>query len=214
MLTSLRAGAVGLAMASSIMAGAGAQDHPAANLPVPRSSLTDAEHARAIQLANPQGVIAAASQLHPSSARTGATSNRVVVSNVRPVGDGKTDQRLALVTLYEYDGNTTVNRLVDVGTGAILQEDRVQGSAAPVAEVEGEYAVSLLRADARVRKLIEPFQGQAEFTLLLTTTEDRNSPFYGKRVLNALIATPYGYLHGGPTIAVNLTDATVIVEPR
>ncbi|MGH6767429.1 MAG: hypothetical protein ACRECO_00240 [Xanthobacteraceae bacterium] len=209
----LRAGSLGLVLASGIVMSAGAQQHPAAGLPLPRTSLSDAEQARAVQAASPQGPIASPSQLHPDSSRASGT-DRVVVSRVQSVGADKTDQRLAVVTLYEYESNTTVNRLVDVNSGAVIEEDRQQGSGAPVATVEGQYAESLLRADARVRKLLEPFQGNATFSLLLTTTEDRSSPLYGKRVLSAIISTPEGFLTGGPRISVNLTDAAVIVQPR
>jgi hypothetical protein len=214
MLTSLRAGLLGSALVAVVFASAAAQDHPAANLPVPRSTLTDAEQARAIQLANPQGSVSTASQLHPSSSRLPGAPSRVVVSRVQPVAADQTDQRLAVVTLYEYEGNTTVNRLVDVNTGAVLQEDRATHGAAPIAEVEGQFARQLLMADERVRKIVERYQGNARFDLLLTTSEDRSNPLYGKRVVSALVATPYGYLADGPRISVNLTDATVILEPR
>ena len=211
MLKSFRAGLLGSALIVGAFATASAQDHPAANLPIPRSSLTDAEQARAIQLANPQGSIADAAQLHPSSSRT--QPNRTVVSRVQAVGADKTDQRLAVVTLYQYEGNLTLNRLVDVNSGQVLNEDRIAGAGAPVANVEGEYARSLVMADSRVQKLIENVQG-ASVTLLLTNISDPNSPLFGKRVVNALINTPEGYLTEVPRISVNLTDATVIVEPQ
>ena len=69
MSTSLRAGWLGLVFVTGLVASAGAQEHPAAGLPVPRSSLTDSEQARAIQAADPQGAVAEPSQLHPTSAR-------------------------------------------------------------------------------------------------------------------------------------------------
>jgi hypothetical protein len=212
MWTSLRAGSIGLALATGVFAFASAQEHPAAGLPVPRSSLTEAEEARAIQVATPQGAIDNPSQLHPSSARAGG-ADRVVVSRVQSVASDKTDQRLAVVTSYEYGANTTVNRLIDVNTGAVIEEQRYQGAGAPVASVERDYAEQLLMADERVRRLIEPLQG-ATISFLLTTTEDPSNPLYGKRVLGALINTPYGYLTDTPRISVNLTDATVIVQPR
>lgn len=213
MWTSLRAGSLGLALVAGVFASASAQDHPAANLPIPRSSLTDAEQARAIQLANPQGSIGSAAQLHPDAVSSRGTPNRVVVSRVQAVGADKTDQRLAVVTLYQYEGNVTLNRLVDVNSGQVIDEDRIQGAGAPVANVEGEYARSLVMADSRVQQLIGNIQG-ASVTLLLTNVSDPTNPLFGKRVVNALINTPEGYLTEVPRISVNLTDATVIVEPQ
>src|SRR4051794_23759175 len=57
MRTFLRASALGIVMTSCILANAKAQDHPAAGLNIPRSSLSDAEQARAIALAEPQAAI-------------------------------------------------------------------------------------------------------------------------------------------------------------
>jgi hypothetical protein len=214
MSTSLRAGLLGSALVVGVMASAGAQDHPAAGLPLPRSSLTTAETARAVQAASPQGSIANAAGLHPDAVSARGTPNRVVVSRVDPVTVDQTNERLAVVTLYEYEGNTTINRVVDVNTGAVLREDRSASGGAPIAEVESQYANQLLMADQRVRNILDRYQGNARFDLLVTTSADPNSPLYNKRVVSALIATPYGYLANGPRITVNLTDAAVILDPQ
>src|SRR5712692_4883628 len=109
MLKPLCHGLLALSLASGVIATrAGAQEHPAANLPVPRSSLTPAERARAIQIAAPQAPAMSLFALHPQTQQVTAP-NRVVVSNVQAVGAGKTDKRLAVVTLYQYDGNVTIN---------------------------------------------------------------------------------------------------------
>jgi hypothetical protein len=205
-----------LALATCIFTIASAQDHPAANLPVPRSSLTDAEYARALQIAEPRALIGSPSQLHPDavSSRTGA--NRVVVTDVQAVASDKPDaasSRLAVVTLYQYEGNVTVNRLVDLNTGTVVEEDRMPNAGARFTNVELEYARQLLMADERIQRLVTPVQG-ATFNFLLATTPDPSSPLYGKRVVNVLINTPDGYLTELPRISVNLTDAAVIVQPQ
>jgi len=119
MVTSLRAAALGLGFSVSILAVAVAQDHPAAGLSIPQSSLTDAEHARAIALAEPQSTVSTASALHPDSARNTGT-NRVVVTDVQAVGVDKVNERLAVVTSYQYEGNITINRLVDLNSGRVV----------------------------------------------------------------------------------------------
>jgi Cu2+-containing amine oxidase len=212
MVTSLRAGALGLVLTVGIMAGAGAQDHPASGLSIPQSSLTDAEHARAIALAQPQAAISTASALHPDSARNSG-SNRVVVTDVQAVGVDKTSERLAVVTLYEYENNTTINRLVDLNNGRVVEEDRIQNGGARFTNVEQQYARELLLGDERVRRLIEPLGGTESFNFLLTTTPDPSNPLFGKRVVNVLISTPEGYLTEVPRISINLTDASVVVGP-
>ena len=213
MRTFLRASALGIVMTSCILANAKAQDHPAAGLNIPRSSLSDAEQARAIALAEPQAAISSPSALHPDNVSARGTPNRVVVTDVQAVGVDKTDQRLAVVTLYQYEGNLTVNRLVDLNSGRVVEEDRIQNGGARFTNVEQQYARELLMGDERVRRLIEPLQGRESFNFLLTTTPDPNNPLYGKRVVNVLISTPEGYLTEIPRISINLTDAAVVVGP-
>jgi hypothetical protein len=212
MITSLRAAALGLTLTVSVLAVAVAQDHPAAGLSIPQSSLTPAEHARAIALAEPQSTVATANALHPDSARNSGI-NRVVVTDVQAVGVDKTSERLAVVTSYQYEGNFTINRLVDLNSGRVIEEDRIQNGGARFTNVEQQYARELLLADDRVRALIAPLQGQEQFNFLLTTTPDPSSPLFGRRVVNVLISTPEGYLAEVPRISINLTDATVTVGP-
>ncbi len=213
MVTSLRAAALGLTFTVSVLAVAVAQDHPAAGLSIPRSSLTPAEQARAIALAEPSAAISSASALHPDATNARTSPNRVVVTDVQAVGIDKTNERLAVVTSYQYEGNLTINRLVDLNTGRVVEEDRIQNGGARFTNVEHQYARELLLRDDRVRALIAPLQGQESFNFLLSTTPDPNNPLYGKRVVNVLISTPEGYLTEIPRISINLTDAAVVVGP-
>jgi len=213
MITSLRAAALGLTFTVSVLAVAVAQDHPAAGLSIPQSSLTPAEHARAIALAEPSAAISSASALHPAATSARTSQNRVVVTDVQAVGVDKTNERLAVVTSYQYEGNLTINRLVDLNSGRVIEEDRIQNGGARFTNVEHQYARELLLADDRIRALIAPLQGQEQFNFLLTTTPDPNSPLFGRRVVNVLISTPEGYLAEVPRISINLTDATVTVGP-
>jgi hypothetical protein len=213
MVTLLRAGTLGLAFTIGILASANAQDHPAAGLSIPQSSLTPAEHARAIALAEPQAAISSAAALHPDAVHARTSPNRVVVTDVQAVGVDKTNERLAVVTLYQYEGNLTVNRLVDLNSGRVVEEDRIQNGGARFTNVEQQYARELLLRDERVRQLIAPLQGRESFNFLLSTTPDPNNPLYGKRVVNVLISTPEGYLTEVPRISINLTDAAVVVGP-
>jgi hypothetical protein len=213
MVTSLRAGALGLAFGFGILATAVAQDHPAAGLSIPQSSLTPAEAARAVALAEPSAAISSAAALHPEAVSARNSPNRVVVTDVQAVGIDKTSERLAVVTSYQYEGNLTINRLVDLNSGRVVEEDRIQNGGARFTNVEQQYARELLLRDDRVRRLIEPLQGRETFNFLLSTTPDPNNPLYGKRVVNVLINTPEGYLTEVPRISINLTDAAVVVGP-
>jgi hypothetical protein len=198
MRTVLRAGALAIAL-TGLVTVAGAQ------------SLTSAEEAQAVRLAQPQGAIQAASALHPDAAVARGTSTRVVVSRVEPVRSDDPSRRLAVVTLYQYEGNVTTNRLVDLDSNTVINERTGQDVGTPVADVEAEYARSLLMSDRRVSEMLAPFQGQVDIGLIPTVVDDPADPQYGKRIVRALINTPQGFVTG-VQISVNLSDATVNVQ--
>jgi hypothetical protein len=176
-------------------------------------SLTPVEENLAASIADPAGAIESAAMLHPGavSARSSrGTPNRVVVSRVEAV---RTDsgQRLAVVTTYQYEGNITTNRLVDLDNNTIVNERVSTDVGTPVGAVEADYARSLLMSDARIQELIAPFQGAVDIGLIPTVISDPSDPLYGKRMVRAVINTPQGFVTG-VQVSVNLSDATVNVQ--
>jgi hypothetical protein len=208
MFKSTRLGLISLGIASTIMVPALAQD-PLTDRH--SSVLTLEEHARAVQIAAPRAT-ARSFNLDPNAPRTPEAPNREVVTNVEAVGVGKSDSRRAVVTLYRYDGNVAINRLIDIDSGRVLRDERLPNGAAPVAEIETEYATTLLQANPRVRQLMAAIGNDAAFSFRLAPqTADRRNALFGKRVVSAQIYTADGYVGGAPAILVNLTDGTVIV---
>jgi hypothetical protein len=176
-------------------------------------SLTPVEENLAARIADPAGAIESAAMLHPEavSARSSrGTPNRVVVSSVEAVRT-ESGQRLAVVTTYQYEGNITTNRLVDLDTNTIVNERVSTDVGTPVGAVEADYARSLLMSDARIQELIAPFQGAVEIGLIPTVITDPSDPLYGKRTVRAVINTPQGFVTG-VSVSVNLSDATVNVQ--
>jgi Cu2+-containing amine oxidase len=184
-----------------------AQDHPASQLPVPNSTLSLEERAKAVAVALPQQ--AAVSSLTLS--QVGAP-NRVVVSNVQAIDETKAEGRQALVTIYQYQDNVTLRRLVDLKESRIVSEERSTQSTPPLAPVEQDYARALLLANERVAQLLGPMRDVTKTEFLLTHTSAPDSPFYGKRVVGALFRTPRGYLANAPKVFVNLTDGAVVLQ--
>ena len=183
-----------------------AQDHPAAQLPVPNSALSHEERAKAIALALPQQ--AAVSSLTLSQ----TASPRTVVSNVQATDDTKGHGRQAVVTIYQYQGNVTIRRLVDLQESRVVSEERSTEATPPLSSAEQDYARALLLSNERVAQLLGPFRDATTIELLLTHTAQPNSPFSGKRVVGALFKTPRGYLAQGPKVFANLTDGTVVFQ--
>jgi hypothetical protein len=173
-------------------------------------SLTPVEETLAARIADPSGAIESAAMLHPEAVHSRGTPNRVVVSRVEAV---RTDdgQRLAVVTTYQYEGNITTSRMVDLDSNTIVSERTSTDVGTPVGSVEADYARSLLMSDSRVQQLIAPFQGAVDIGLIPTVITDPSDPLYGKRMVRAVINTPQGFVTG-LQISVNLTDATVNVQ--
>ena len=200
---------LGLCLASSAMVPAMAQDPQA--VVGPSSVLSLEEYSRASEIAAPQATVHAF-QLDPNAAGPSGGPDREVVSTVQAVGGGKTTSRRAMVTLYRYNGNVVVNRLIDIDSGRVIQEVRLPNGSAPVADVETEYATTLLRANEQIRQLLATIGNDATFTFRLLPTTDRRNALFGKRVVQAHIRTPNGYVGGIPTILINLTDGSVVVR--
>lgn len=173
-------------------------------------SLTPVEETLAARIADPSGTIESAAALHPEAVHSRGTPNRVVVSRVEAV---RTDngQRLAVVTTYQYEGNITTSRMVDLDSNTIVSERTSTDVGTPVGSVEADYARSLLMSDSRIQQLIAPFQGAVDIGLIPTVITDPSDPLYGKRMVRAVINTPQGFVTG-LQISVNLTDATVNVQ--
>ena len=199
---------LGLCLASSALVPAVAQDTPA--VVGPSSVLSLEEFSRASEIAAPQATMQAF-QLDPSAGAPGGP-DREVVTTVQAVGGGKTSSRRAIVTLYRYNGNVVVNRLIDIDSGTVIQEVRLPNGSAPVADVETEYATTLLRANEQIRQLLATIGNDATFSFRLQQTTDRRNALFGKRVVQVQIRTPNGFVGGLPTILVNLTDGAVIVR--
>jgi hypothetical protein len=175
-------------------------------------SLTPVEEQLAARIAGAGNMVDTPAALHPDAISSRGTPNRVVVSRVEAV---RTDNgaRLAVVTTYQYEGNITTNRLVDLDTNAIVSERTSTDTGTPVGAVEADYARSLLMSDARILQLIAPFQGAVDIGLIPTVITDPSDPLYGKRMVRAVINTPQGFVTG-VQVSVNLTDATVNVQQQ
>src|SRR5689334_7684971 len=133
-------------------------------------SLTPVEEQLAARIAG-AGAIDTAAALHPDAVSSRGTPNRVVVSRVEAV---RTDSgsRLAVVTTYQYEGNITTNRLVDLDTNTVVSERTSTDVGTPVGTVEADYARSLVLSDARIQELIAPFQGAVDIGLIPTVVTD------------------------------------------
>ena len=194
-----------------------AQDsgHPASNLLIPKSHLTDEEFDQAVKIGT-RGPIITSFVCGPDLQRCfmfleKSPEETTVLSSVESVDDNNTESRLAIVTTYNYTRNETTRRLVDLDRSEVVDEQTTKGSSAPLAEVETEVAKALVLNDPRIAKFLGPDMDGVEVEILLTGTQNSEDKFYGKRVVLALLKTSRGYPQSLPQIFVNLTDSEVVI---
>ena len=179
--------------------------HPASNLPIPKSHLTEHEFVQAVNIAKNQMSLQLCGDESPNK--------RTVLSGVESVSDNNSNSRLAIVTTYNYDCDTTTRQLVDLAREVVVDKRVTDGGAAPLAEGEKQIARDLVLDDPEIAKFLD-FLGEAKSNvkveLLLTRTQNALDQFYRKRVAVALLKTSLGYPQNMPKIVVNLTDLEVV----
>ena len=192
-------------------------DHPASDLPVPYSHLTDDDILYVTQLMDE---LTAPTFEWPKSPYPSVQPSleqqlaEVLISSIDSVDDNDPDTRLAVVTTYDYKSNETTRILIDLLQREVIAERRVRGGGAPLSEIEKHVATSLVLADQSVVALLDTISDEVEeVEFLLTRTEDPEDIFYDKRVVTTLLRATDGYL-STPPIFVNLTDFEVVIEGR
>jgi Cu2+-containing amine oxidase len=195
-----------LAAALSVPVIARAQ-HPAADLPQPTQPLSEEERSKAISLASrEQRPALSAFELRE------AERPHTVVSAVEPVTEKGREGRLAMVTLYQYNGDVTIRRIVNLDSGAVVSEARAERQTPPLAPVEVELARGIALADPRIADAVAPFSDRLKVEALVASTSDRNDPLFGHRVAYLLFRTPQGYLANIGEVFVDLTAARLEVH--
>lgn len=202
-------GVVGIIVLSALVgasAGAQSNNHPALELPVPTSNLTAEELSRAVLLGAPEALT-----LSVFSLRDKANGFTTVLSDVSTVDDNSPDTHLAIVTTYSYDQNETMRRLVDLERNEVIDEEITPGGAAPLAKVEKDFARALVLSDERIVERLGEDRSEVEIEMLLTSTEDPESEFFGNRVVLVIFETPRGYPQNLSKVFANLSASTVVI---
>jgi hypothetical protein len=137
---------------------------------------------------------------------------RSVVSTVEPVAEKGREGRLAMVTLYQYNGDITIRRVVNLDSGMVVGEARAERQTPPLAPVEVELARGIALADPRIADTVAPFSDRLKVEALVASTSDRNDPLFGHRVVYLLFRTPEGYLANIGEVFVDLTAARLEVH--
>ena len=193
-----------------IFASAQAQDaeHPARQLLIPQSHLSDRQSTIAAELG-------ASELFRMAPASVGSilgSGERIILSSVQQVSNNDPDSFLALVTIYNYDRHETIRRLVDLNRREVVSEKVSKGGSAPLAEVEKLAAEALIRNNARIAawpSLNDMEDVELEF--LLASTPNREDPLYGQRAAAVIFKTSRGYPQTIPKVFVSLTNARVII---
>ena len=201
---------VGVLMFSiSMVTKAQDSDHPALNLPIPKSHLTLDELNLAVEVgANeiiPQNEVLFLRMGNP-------VGLRIVLSDVESVDDNNPESQLALVTTYHYDTNQTIRRLVDLKKSEVVNEQVIDEGSASLAKIEKEVAEFLVRDNTQINDFLGAAKNELKVETILSVTKNPESQFYRKRVVLVLLKTSHGYPQFMPKIFVNLTDLEVVIQ--
>lgn len=194
-----------LASCAALQGEAGPVEVPALPTPPPLA-LDETEQRRAGEIAERNANVAALLRPGPS-----------YLTSVDLVRDKEAEERgaaarLALVTHYSYDGDLTVETLVDLTRGEVVEVRSASNQPTPLSTAEFERATELALDDPQVREQLPVPREQITVEPLLTRAASPDDPLFGHRIARLLFKVGRDYL-SAPEVHVDLTDERVIVGP-
>ena len=132
---------------------------------------------------------------------------------LREKGPGGEDspERLALVTVYRYEGNLGILATVNLARRVVVAVDSVPGLPVSLSPEEFQRARDLAFAEERVRAALGERGGSVVIEPLVLRASDRTDSLYGHRVVRLLFRLDHDYL-SDPIVLVDLTDERVLLE--
>jgi hypothetical protein len=217
---------IALLCAGAAATAAMAQHPPSVNdLPLPEPELTDQEKLEAVLLAAPElphfaahfsGTPATPELAAERFARASADDpQKTVVADVQLLHQGEAPdprRRLALVTLYRYDGDLTIRKTVDLTNDVLLDTWSTPHLTPPLTRLEHDAARALALRHPEIRAALGPKIRDVTVEALLIRMPDSSDPLFGRRVVSLLFRTPEGYLYIGREVIVDLTDSAVLLK--
>ena len=204
-----------LCLTASVPANGQNIEHPASDLPIPRSRLSSEEAERAIRIATDGSVTRRSSAAAASTSYLSSSpDDKTVLSRVEmAIGSkDKPDSVFAIVTTYNYDRHETSRRLIDLTREAVVWERIANDGSGPLAPVEMNEARRLALEDARIRGFLGASLENVDVEFLRPIIWDPEDPLFGKRIARLLFETENGYLADLPIVIANLTDAEIVLE--
>jgi hypothetical protein len=126
-----------------------------------------------------------------------------------PDSQANTAQRLVMVHHYRYHADQTIFTMVDLNTHEILGRDIQVHYPTALAPAEMERALSLARADDRLRPLLQAGTTKLEARPIQYAAPEE--PLFGHRVVHVLLRREGNYLVS-PHVLVDLTNETIHMD--
>lgn len=144
-------------------------------------------------------------------------AGRSVLTEVELIRDKSLEEaarpdRLAMVTHYRYEGDLTIETLVNITAEQVLEVRTAEHRATPLSVGELERARTLAFDDPNVRAALGVPAERIVVEPLLTSAGSPDDPLFGHRVVRLLFRVGRDYL-AQPVILVDLTEERVIIEP-
>ena len=143
------------------------------------------------------------------------TASPLYVTNVDLVrdkaDDAESEERLAMVTHYRYEGDLAIQTLVNLTEKKVVSLESIPHLPTPLVAQEFSLARELALSRADVKQALEEYRDRLNVEALVVRTASEDDPLFGHRVVRLLFRVGQDYL-STPIVMVDLTEKKVIIQ--
>ena len=112
---------------------------------------------------------------------------------------------------YRYNDDTTINSLVNLDEGLVVEQKEIPNFPAPLAQSELDLARDLALEDKRIRSALGKDIDHVKVEALVIRAASEQDPWFGRRVVQLLFRIGRDYRHN-PRVVVDLTNNIVYLD--
>jgi Cu2+-containing amine oxidase len=125
--------------------------------------------------------------------------------------DAESEERLAMVTHYRYEGDLAIQTLVNLTEKKVVSLESIPHLPTPLVAQEFSLARELALSRADVKQALEEYRDRLNVEALVVRTASEDDPLFGHRVVRLLFRVGQDYL-STPIVMVDLTEKKVIIQ--
>jgi len=121
-------------------------------------------------------------------------------------------ERLALLLYYRYEGDLTIEVLINLARKEVVAVKQLPDYVAPISGEEFAIAKELALNDPQLKPILSPHLDRLEVDILTPRSESPDDPFFRHRVLYLMFRVGTKYLIP-QSVFVDLTTEKILIEP-